>query len=171
MTVLRIFAIGTFILAIGQAYQIASLATGPIPMQFDMHGNVNWSLSPHLYSFWHLIFLGFCNILTVGLSLFVDQKSMKWLNIPMKDYWLSTEERKNICRSKIKNLLAATAAFINLISFLSQAMTASHANLSGSWLLYPLSLTEFLVFTFSGTVLFIFWVFHSFRPRADDRET
>lgn len=85
------------------------------PTHFDMAGNPNgWSTrSAFLYTFGSLILL--INILFFLPFKWIHMCPSSLINLPNKDYWFSTPERKLIGYEKLKTILSITGAFCNLV--------------------------------------------------------
>lgn len=160
----QVVALLSFIIAIFQAYLISKSGDVKLPMQFDANGNPTWYLGPKMYFIWNFGFLFVVNLILFGSSYAIKRFSMRWVNIPWKEYWLSNEKLKNLSVQKLSFCLSIAALIVNLTSLLSQNMIAQK-NKSAAALL-PFNVKIWMVMTFSiGTsVAMIIFVFVYFKP-------
>jgi uncharacterized membrane protein len=89
------------------------------PTHFDLAGNPNgWSnKSTFLFTFGSLIL--FTNILLFILFQWIQELPVALINLPNKDYWFSTPERKLIGYEKLKAVLSMTGIFCNMVFLFS----------------------------------------------------
>ncbi len=87
-----------------------------IPVHFNLHGEPdNWS-QKSTFAIWYSVFvLSMNGLFLVFFPRLLRKIPDSLLNIPWKDYWFSTPERKEQAFEKTRVMLFITGAYVNLI--------------------------------------------------------
>jgi uncharacterized membrane protein len=105
---------------ISQLYASYSSLPERVATHFDASGNPNgWSSKGSFITTWSLTLLGL-NALWLIITLLVPfllvEKKIKWaVNIPNRDYWMSTDELRKICAELINALIFGMAFLTNAL--------------------------------------------------------
>ncbi|MGI9318132.1 MAG: hypothetical protein ACR2QW_12445 [bacterium] len=165
MNRIQLLGILSFVITVLHAYLISRNAISPIPMQFNAQGEVNWTASPGNFFRFHLIFYSLINALTLGLSFAIHQISLRWVNVPWKSYWTSSENLEKESRARLGWYLSVAAIMVNGIGILAQEMLAAKAGVKNLWLPFTLELNLFMMIALGSVALFLISLFFKFRPK------
>ena len=87
-----------------------------IPVHFNLHGEPdNWSQKSSFVTWYSAFVLCMNGLLLVVFPRLLRKTPESLINIPWKDYWFSTSERKQEAFEKTHTMLFITGAYVNLI--------------------------------------------------------
>ena len=126
---LKYLWIFSIFLLIWQGYSSYSKLPDQLATHFDMSGKPDgWSSKGNFFVTWYAVILGI-NALTIFMTLMITKGKFpaSILNVPNKDYWLATEERKEECIKRIEPVIFATFSLTNItFSIVYQAIIQSN---------------------------------------------
>lgn len=98
-----------------QAVYYYPLLPERIASHFDMKGNPNgWSSKESFLVLWYLMIV-FLNVWVPLVGVLVRKLPPSMINIPHREYWLATEERKARVREAVFVMMAGIFAGVNLL--------------------------------------------------------
>jgi len=110
---------------------------------FDKSWNPDgWSDKNSFFTFWYLSVFAL-NSMILFVPYLVKWVPASWINIPNREYWLSTDELKNDCIRRVRGMLFGLYFWVNLI-FIFIYESIIQINIGGSfhfpfWILFVLS--------------------------------
>jgi len=115
-------------------YLIATYETMPdrIAVQFDVNNKpIRWQ-NKHGFFAWHLCLLLGLNLIFLSIQLYLSKIRDSLINVPWKDYWFSTPERKSTALTMMKTALVYAGVFINF-TYLLVYHVIYQENVSGAF--------------------------------------
>ncbi len=148
----------TLVLLLWQAWGAYDQLPEQVPSHFDFHDQPNgYSSKGSFFRTWLLAIL-VLNALVPGVRLLLSHVPASTINVPNREYWLATPERRTVVVSKMSNLMAFSIAGVNVMlllifrSIVSFALTGH----TGMPLWYPMLIVPVIVV---GPIIYILRTF------------
>jgi len=127
-----------FVAMVGYLIFIESSLPERLAVHFDISGNPNGFQSKSIFITTFLCFIFFINGLFLGLFFLIDRFPSQLINIPWKNYWFATEERKVQAYVKLKAVQGLTGIFV-CATFLITEQIIYQANVVNPWFAFPIN--------------------------------
>jgi len=137
------------------------LPEGQLATHFDLAGRPNGTQSKSAYPIFFLTTAGMVNLLLWGLTRWMDLIPPALINIPGKDYWFSTPERKAEAFGRLRSVLGLSGAFVNGVFLFCQQMVYQE-NVAQPFFRVPVGSATILILIL--TVAFVFTVIRMTLP-------
>ncbi len=146
-TALKYLWICSLIILMWQIFSSYGKLPEKMATHFDLSGNPNgWSSKRGFFIGWSALIFGMNAmwLLSVVLipRLLRKESTRGMLNIPNRDYWLETDERKKECARLINTMMISTAFLINLMLIvISHGIIQSNITMrvGNMWLLWVMT--------------------------------
>jgi uncharacterized membrane protein len=148
----------TLVILLFQAWSAYDSLPDRMPSHFNFQGEPDsYSSKNQFFGTW-LFALVLLNVLLPSVHLLIRVVPSTMINVPHREYWLATSDRKREVAAKMANLMVAMAIGLNLIFFLLLESIRSYT-LTGTasmpfWT--PLVILPFLIIV---PLLFVFRMF------------
>jgi uncharacterized membrane protein len=151
-----------FILFVGyMALTAGLLPEGQIASHFDFEGKPNGSQNKTAYLIFMLAAAVLLNCLFLALYRWIDRVPSELINIPKKDYWFSTPERKLEAFQKLRGVLSLSGAFLNGVFLFCQQLVYQE-NAAQPFIRIPMDSAVW--FLLALVIAFIFTIFRMTSP-------
>ena len=143
MRTIRLLWLIVIILLLFQGYNSYWKLPDRMATHFNLSGMPNgWSDKDNFFMLWYLMLIGI-NLMFYVPSLFMHKIPPSLVNLPNKQYWFETEERKKIAMTKIRNLLFITMLIVNIyfgliFETITRGNTPSKHQINPVWLFAPM---------------------------------
>ena len=109
----------SIVFLVWQAYSSYPQLPDRMASHFDASGNPDrWSSKSGFFTMWYVLIFGMNGIwlLSVVLISKLSGKNLRWtFNIPNRDYWFETEERKGKCVRLMNTMMFGIAFLTNIM--------------------------------------------------------
>jgi uncharacterized membrane protein len=109
-----------------------------LAVHFDIAGNPNGFQTKSVFISTFYCFTFLMNGLFFSLFWLLDRLPTQLINIPWKDYWFATDERKVVAFEKLRSVMGLTGIFV-CTSFLFMVQVIYQANTSNPLLYVPIN--------------------------------
>lgn len=117
----------TLVLLLWQAWGAYDQLPEQVPSHFNFHDQPNsYSDKASFYRTWLLSIL-VLNAMVPGIRLLLSKVPASTINVPNREYWLATPERRAEVVGKMSNLMAFSIAGVNIMLFLIFRAIVSYA--------------------------------------------
>jgi uncharacterized membrane protein len=105
----------SIIFLIWQGYSSYAKLPERMATHFDASGNPNgWSSKGSFFMLWYLMILGM-NLMWLLIPWLMRKAPPRMMNIPNRDYWLATDDRKEECFKRMDMMISMIAFLTNLM--------------------------------------------------------
>jgi uncharacterized membrane protein len=148
----------TLVLLLWQAWGAYDQLPPQVPSHFDFHDQPNgYSDKGSFFRTWLLAIL-VLNALVPGVRLLLSKVPASTINVPHREYWLATPERRAVLVGKMSNLMAFSITGVNIMLFLIFRSIVSYTltRHTGMRLWYPMLIVPVIVV---GPIIYILRTF------------
>jgi uncharacterized membrane protein len=135
---------------------------GRVATHFDGAGRPNGFQTKQVYLTSFLGFIFILNGIFGGLYFLLRRIPAAFLNIPRKDYWLSTPELRDELRQKLQGLVGLLGLFLNTV-FLFTERVIYQQNTSDA--VFEIPLMGGVIFILVCSLFFVLFIFVLLKPR------
>lgn len=147
------------------AFTAGSLPDGLLATHFDISGNPNGFQPKASYLLSFISIHLAVNILFLALYAWIDRIPPALVNLPRKDYWFSTPERKAEAFGRLRKTLGLSGAFLNLVFLFCHQLVVQSNNSNTLFRLPPNASLPILL---GATVFFILSLLRMVQPPSED---
>jgi uncharacterized membrane protein len=154
-----------FLGMVGYLMFIQSDLPDRLAVHFDINGNPNGFQTKEVFIDTFLIFITLMNGAFLAIFFGVQYLPTALINIPWKQYWFATDERKVVAFEKLRAVMGLTGIFI-CAAFLFTEQVIYQANTKNALFEIPINAGVFGILVLS--VFFIALVFIITKPPTED---
>jgi uncharacterized membrane protein len=146
-----------FLAMAGYLFFIESDLPDRLAVHFDINGNPNGFQSKDVFMNTFLTFIILTNVAFLAAFLGIQYLPTTLINIPWKQYWFATDERKIVAFEKLRSAMGLVGIFICLM-FLFTEQIIYQANTKDPWFTVPINAGTGVVLVFSLFLIVLIFI-------------